>query len=208
MYATETATALLGSDAHGALRAISFLCPACYQLIVYFERLVMVAGQKGLSEGPRERVLPRAVARPLPAAAVPATLSCDYLEACNVLEMSAKASAALSRRCLQHLLREAPKTTTRDLDDQIQEVLDSKSLPGHLAESLDSVRVLGNFAAHPIKSKSTGEIVDVEAGEAEWTLDTLDGLFDFYYVQPERTKQKNEALNKKLTDAGKPLLKS
>ncbi len=40
---------------------------------------------------------------------------------------------------------------------------------------IDAVRVIGNFAAHPIKSKSTGEIVDVEPGEAEWNLNTLEG---------------------------------
>jgi hypothetical protein len=30
-----------------------------------------------------------------------------------------------------------------------------------------TVRTIGNFAAHPIKSTSTGTIVDVEPGEAE-----------------------------------------
>jgi hypothetical protein len=33
---------------------------------------------------------------------------------------------------------------------------------------LDAIRTIGNFAAHPIKSTSSGEIVDVEPGEAEW----------------------------------------
>ena len=61
-------------------------------------------------------------------------------------------------------------------------------LPSHIADSLDAVRNIGNFAAHPAKSQATGEVVPVEPGEAEWTLDTLEELFDFYFVSPARTK--------------------
>ena len=77
-----------------------------------------------------------------------------------------------------------------------------------MAEDLDAVRAIGNFAAHPIKLKNTGEVVDVEPGEAEWTLDVLDDLFDFYFVQPDKSRIRREALNKKLKDSGKPPLKA
>jgi len=69
---------------------------------------------------------------------------------------------------------------------------------------LDAVRNIGNFAAHPMKSQSTGEIVPVEPGEAEWNLDVLESLFDFHFVAPAKTKARKDALNKKLKDAGKP----
>lgn len=85
--------------------------------------------------------------------------------------------------------------------------MSKNSLPSHLSESLDSVRSIGNFAAHPVKSNSTGEIVDVEFGEAEWNLDIIESLFDFYFVQPDILKKKRDALNIKLKDAGKPELK-
>ncbi len=124
-----------------------------------------------------------------------------------MLADSAKASAALSRRCLQLLLRNKANVKHQDLVKEIQELLDRGTLPSHIADSLDAVRHIGNFAAHPIKSKSTGEIVRVEAGEAEWNLDVLESLFDFYFVAPARTKARRDALNKKLTDAGKPPLK-
>jgi len=42
------------------------------------------------------------------------------------------------------------------------------TLPGHLAEDLDAIRNVGNFAAHPMKSTHTGDIVEVEPQEAEW----------------------------------------
>ncbi len=124
-----------------------------------------------------------------------------------VLADSAKASAALSRRCLQNVLRTAAGVKPADLYDEIQQVIDSKTLPTTIADSIDAVRVVGNFAAHPIKSKSTGEIVDVEPGEAEWNLEVLESLFDFYYVLPAKAKAKKDALNKKLVDAGKAPLK-
>ena len=76
-------------------------------------------------------------------------------------------------------------------------------MPSNISEGLDAVRVIGNFAAHPIKSKSSGEIIEVESGEAEWNLDVLEALFDFYFVQPEILRLKKEALNKKLVEAGK-----
>ena len=70
----------------------------------------------------------------------------------------------------------------------------------------DGVRDDGDFAAHPTKSKSTGVVVDVEFGEAEWSLDVIEGLFDFFFVQPAVLQRKKDALNQKLQDAGKPLL--
>jgi hypothetical protein len=113
----------------------------------------------------------------------------------------------ISRRCLQNLLRLAAGVKHGDLSIEIQQVLDSGKLPTTIADNIDAVRNIGNFAAHPNKSKSTGEIVPVEPDEAEWNLDVLESLFDFYFVQPARAKAKRDALNKKLTDAGKPPLK-
>ena len=81
------------------------------------------------------------------------------------------------------------------------------NLPSYLAKMIESVRVMGNFAVHPIKSTNTGEIVDVEPEEAEWLLDTLEGVFDFYFVQPAEAERKRQAINEKLADAGKPLLR-
>jgi hypothetical protein len=124
-----------------------------------------------------------------------------------VLQDSPKASAALSRRCLQHILHEKANVKEGNLSQEIQKVLDSKQLPTHLAESLDAVRIVGNFAAHPQKSTHTGEIQDVELGEADWSLDVIEHLLDFYFVQPARSKLKRAALDAKLQAAGKPPMK-
>ncbi|MGD0115877.1 MAG: DUF4145 domain-containing protein [Dehalococcoidia bacterium] len=121
-----------------------------------------------------------------------------------VLADSPKASAALGRRCLQMVLRDKAGVKPSDLSKEIDEVISSNALPSHLANGLDAIRNIGNFAAHPMKSTNTGEIIDVEPGEAEWALDLLEGLFDFYFVQPAMLQRKRDALNQKLAEAGKP----
>ena len=150
-------------------------------------------------------VWPRGIARaPLPPEVIEPFRS-DYREACNVLADSPKASAALSRRCLQHVLREKAGVKKPNLHDEIEAVV--QTLPPDLAEALHHVRHIGNFAAHPEKSVNTGAIVDVEPGEAEWTLDVLESLFDFYFVRPAKLAAQKAALSKKLTDAGKKPMK-
>ncbi|MGA9189192.1 MAG: DUF4145 domain-containing protein [Methanosarcina sp.] len=135
---------------------------------------------------------------------VPEALRQDYIEACLVEPDSKKASAALSRRCLQNMLRNNGIQSS-NLSKEIDEAM--KTLPSSLAESIDAIRQVGNFAAHPLKSTSTGEIVDVEDGEAEWALEVLEDLFDYYYVQPAVIQRKRDAMNQKLASFGKSPLK-
>lgn len=180
------------------------LCPACNRITVWLGR-----GRAGVPAefADPKMVRPKGSGRAPLSSDVPAAFSGDYQEAAVVLSDSPKASAALSRRCLQHLIREKAGIKRKDLATEIEELINAKTLPEHLSGDLDSVRNVGNFAAHPTKSTSTGEIVPVEPGEAEWLLDTLEGLFDFYFVQPAAAQKKREALNKKLADAGKPPMK-
>jgi hypothetical protein len=192
-------------------------CPSCNKIIIQIGKLITnykdpwENPMNNPSTNPRmyiwKMIKPKTISRaPLPSE-VPPEFANDYNEACLVIADSPKASAALSRRCLQNLLREKAKTIKKDLSCQIQEVIDSKKLPSYLSSDLDAVRNIGNFSAHPIKSKRTGEIIEVEPEEAEWNLNILEQLFDFYLVQPEISRKKRENLNKKLKDAGKPQVK-
>jgi hypothetical protein len=95
------------------------------------------------------------------------------------------------------------KTKSKDLADQIQEVLDSNALPSDLADNIDAIRVVGNYAAHPMKSTQSGQILDVEPEEAEWTVTVLEELFDFYFVRPAKRAAQRNAVNAKLQAAGK-----
>ena len=193
----------IGVGPEGILNAQHQTCPGCGQSIVYLEF--------------RDRYdninldflsFPRGVARtPIPPEVTDTKLINDYREASLVLKDSPKASAALSRRSLQHILREKGGVKNGDLSNEIQEVLDSNKLPSDIAQNLDAIRNIGNFAAHPTKSTSTGEIVDVEPEEAEWNLEVLEQLMDFYYVKPALAKKKRDELNAKLASTGKPPIK-
>ncbi len=186
----------LVSKYHGGNRVTldAVSCPACGDLVVALTQ----------TNQAQRLVLPLQSNRAPVPDEVPEHIASDYTEAALVLTLSPTASAALSRRCLQAILRDQAYTQ-RDLSQQIDAAL--PNLPSHVAASLDAIRNIGNFAAHPSKDHNTGEIVDVEPGEAEWNLDVLDSLFDFYYVAPAREQAKRDALNAKLRAMGKPPMK-
>lgn len=138
---------------------------------------------------------------------IPDKYMTDYEESVKVLSASPKASAALSRRLLQMILREEFSISKRTLSDEIEEFINIKGIPSHLTDAIDAVRQIGNLAAHPTKNKSTGEIVNIEPGEAEWLIEVLEALFDFCFVQPKKLKQRRDELNLKLSELNKPLLK-
>jgi hypothetical protein len=191
----------LGRDVDGEWQLQQTTCPSCHRFVL---ELVQY---KPSPAGPivnRRPAWPKGPGRlPCPDE-VPDALRSDYNEAAAVLSDSPKASAALTRRALQHLLREHAGVKPGNLQAEIEDAIKSGTVPPYIAEQLDAVRNIGNFAAHPMKSKQSGDVVPVEPGEAEWNLDVLDSLFEFFFVAPARAAERRAALNEKLKDAGKP----
>jgi hypothetical protein len=138
---------------------------------------------------------------------VPKPIATDYVEACRVQHFSAKASAALARRCLQAMLHDQGYKD-RNLANQIDQLLNAGVLPTHIHTTVDVIRNFGNFSAHHINDKTTLQIIDVQLGEAEWCLEILEALFDHFYVAPATTTKKKAELDAKLKTAGKPPSKS
>ena len=205
---TEWDINFVGKDKDGKWGILKGECPECGKIFLYLVEGDWYQGYNDLSVTRKKTLfLPKGVNRKPCPIEVPKSLADDYKEACLVLADSPKASAALSRRCLQNLLREKAGVKPGDLFNEIQEVLDSGKLPNYLAENIDAIRNIGNFSTHPIKSKNTGEIIDVEPGETEWNLDVLESLFDFYFVQPKILAEKRKKLDEKLNEAGKPPMK-
>ena len=186
------------------------VCPECRRVIAWLivTKYNTRADGKSLVSISKDEtlIIPKASGRKPVPSTVPAQYASDYNEACLVLSDSPKASAALGRRCLQSIIHDVAKLKRANLFDEIEALISSGALPSFLNEQLHAVRVVGNFAAHPMKSTNSGELIDVEPGEAEWTLDVLETLFDFYFVQPEAAKQKKAQINKKLSDAQKPTI--
>jgi len=147
-------------------------------------------------------IFPPRSGRGLPAE-VPERLRKDFQEAAAVMGLSPKASAALGRRILQDVLREACGCDQHDLSKQVAAYIEKHGVQSPLADQLHALREVGNFAAHTQKDTNTGAVLDVEPGEAEWLLDTLEALFDHVYVKPGKHQARVDALNAKLTAAGR-----
>ncbi|MCW8138137.1 MAG: DUF4145 domain-containing protein [Planctomycetota bacterium] len=183
------------------------VCPSCFQFTIWLQAGQYEADGPGVrgrsiwvpSFVKRFRAYPVAGARPV-APEVHAPIAADFTEACTVLPFSPKSSAALSRRCLQHVLHYVG-IKKKNLHDEIEAAIASPGFPPTVADLLHTIRQVGNVAAHPQKEQNTGLIVDVEQGEAELLLDVLEELFDHYFVKPARYAAKKAAIAAKLAAA-------
>jgi hypothetical protein len=138
---------------------------------------------------------------------VPAEITNDYIEACNVLPISAKASAALSRRCLQNILHTSgykDRNLSLEIDLLLNESDPKKAIPQRLRDTIDGIRNFGNFGAHPINDKTALQIIEIEPHEAEWCLEILEECFEHFYVGPAIARTRKAALDARLGTAGKP----
>src|ERR1051325_2198253 len=181
------------------------LCPDCQKPVMWLNEISIGSLGQERSILATHLLWPKFPARPL-SPLIPERYRLAASEAAAVLQISPKASAALSRRSLQDVLREVEGLHGATLQTEIAAVLAKKSLPPYLGKDLDAIRIVGNFAAHPIKDTNTGEVVDVEPGEAEWTLEVLEGILEFYFANVQQSADRREALNVKLRKAGKPPL--
>lgn len=178
-------------------------CSKCKDVVIEVDCL----GQNGPQLQKWRMVYPVGATRgPVPME-VPQNIASDYIEACNVLPISPKASAALSRRCLQNMLHEEGYRA-RDLNAEIDLLLKepdpTRAIPRRLRETIDAVRNFGNFSAHPIDDKTALQIIDVEPHEAEWCLEILEKSFEHFYIGPAIARARKADLDAKLAAAGKP----
>jgi hypothetical protein len=182
------------------------ICPACKEAIVD----VVKMRSPNNTQVESIHCYPRTTFRRPTPQEVPIDIREDYEQACAVLPISNKASAALSRRCLQAVLREKgylQHDLAKQIDALLNETSPTKAIPTAVRHAVDAIRNFGNFSAHPITDQTTLQIIDVEPGEAEWCLEILDEVFDHYYVKPAQVLARKAALDTKLAAAGKPLSK-
>lgn len=123
-------------------------------------------------------VHPRSTAKQFPDY-VPKAIRSDYEEACAILTLSPKASATLSRRCLQGIIQDFYGITKGRLKDQIDGIRD-KVTPS-LWSAIDGLRKLGNIGAHMEKDVNT--IIEIDAGEAEKLIKLIERLIESTYLQ-------------------------
>ena len=180
----------------------SMICPACEKQIIKF-----------MDEDDDTKhfyIHPRFPTRTPVPKEVPKPLAEDYEEACAVLTISPKASAALSRRCLQSILYlqgYTGKNLAKQVDAILSETDASKALSPALSMTVDAIRNFGNFSAHPITDVTTQQIIPVDPHEAEFCLEVIEEMFDHFYVKPALAATRKAALDIKLAASGKPASK-
>ncbi|MGG1650531.1 DUF4145 domain-containing protein [Paenibacillus sp. NRS-1775] len=172
---------------------LGIVCPLCHELsILKFPPDTLVSHKaesirQAIYEGDYEFLVPHK--HQSTSVLVPEEFRKDFAEATATLKQSPNASAALSRRCLQNILRNHFGIHKRNLYSEIKEYLTSTDVPSYLYESLDLIRLSGNIGTHPLKNEVTGEIVEVKEQDAKIMLDIIELLFDHVFIKPDKLNE-------------------
>jgi hypothetical protein len=167
-------------------------CPGCEELLVG----VKFAGEE-LPELLNSKLLwPRNILPDLSPTGLDAHFKSIYDQARSVLDISPMASAVLTRRCLQHVVREKLGIRKKTLFEETAEAVNRQELSMPTRSALDHVRTIGNWAAHPVEDQAS-TIIDVTQEEAEYTLEVLEMLFHDLYVVPQQIATMQGKIQKK-----------
>lgn len=141
-----------------------------------------------------KRLLPENSSRPQPDF-IPAAIREDYYEACAIRDLSPKASATLSRRCIQGMIRDFTGISKGRLIDEINELRQTvvegaapKGVSEESVEAIDSVRKLGNIGAH--MEKDIDLIVSIDPNEAQILIELIESLFEEWYVARQKREER------------------
>ena len=178
--------------------------PTCKELVIRIQEGYMVDSEE-VQVTTTYRVRPRFSTRTVPDE-VEEPFRSDYLEAAAILDVSPRMSAVMSRRVLADVLEKYANQSQFSLKDRIDKFTEDTTHPSQLRENLHHLREIADFGAHTQKDDQA-EIVDVGRDEAEWTLDLLDRLFDYFIVGPEKDKQMRASMDAKLKAAGRKEIK-
>jgi len=115
---------------------------------------------------------------------VPKAILDDYREACLIRDLSPKASATLSRRCLQGMIRDFWAAKPGRLVDEIASI--QSQVDALTWDAIEAVRKLGNVGAH--MEKDINLIVDVDPNEASLLIELIETLIREWYINREERR--------------------
>ena len=121
---------------------------------------------------------------------IPKALLDDYREACLIKDLSPKASATLSRRCLQWLIRDFWKVKEVNLYLEINAL--ENIIDPLIFKAIDATRKIWNIWAH--MEKDINLIIDVEPEEAEKLIYLIETLFKECYITKHEREQHLQAI--------------
>lgn len=161
-----------------ALRVEMFKCPSCQKITV------KTVGIGADYPDVTTHIHPKSSAKQFPDF-IPQQIREDYEEAYAIVNLSPKASATLSRRALQGMIRDFHDIKKARLFDEIN-ALEEVVTPSE-KKVLDSIRSIGNIGAHP--ERNINLIVDIEAGEAEKLLKVIEYFMKSWYINTHEAQQ-------------------
>jgi hypothetical protein len=109
---------------------------------------------------------------------IPKAIIADYEEACLTKGLSPKASATLSRRCLQGIIRDFHSVKKSNLSKEINSI--REKIDPTIWQAIDSVRKIGNISAH--MEKDINLIIDVDPEEAQLLIGLIEFLIEDWYI--------------------------
>ena len=154
-----------------------FKCPHCH------EYTIRAQGTGSKVKTNLVNIRPNTLAKQFPDY-IPKAIRQDYEEAYSIVNLSPKASATLSRRCLQGMIRDFWKIKPSTLFKEIGEL--EHKIPVMQWKVLDGIRKVGNIGAH--MEKDINVIVDIDPGEAEKLLKVIEKLMNDWYVERHETE--------------------
>lgn len=147
-------------------------------LSAVFGRQAIVGGSYSMGEVLDKWALrPSSLAIPFPAY-IPEPIRQDYEEACKIKTLSPKASATLSRRCLQGIIRDFWGIKKGSLFEEINGLKEKIDLDTWSA--IDAVRKIGNIGAH--MEKDINIVLDVDPQEAQLLIGLIEMLIKDWYI--------------------------
>lgn len=130
---------------------------------------------------------------------IPEAIQKTYREAVLVLPISGAASAALSRRCLQGIVRDffkIPRNRRGELGAELSFVRDM--INAQIWEDIQAVRAVGDIGAH--MDKNVDVIIDVDQDEAALVIGLIEELFKVWYIERDRREAHSGKLKALLED--------
>ncbi len=134
---------------------------------------------------------------------VPSKYAAYYRQASLVLDDSPSASAAMSRRVLADLLADYGHYNQGLLSKRVDAFIEDRRNPRSLRENLHYLREIADFGVHTQKDSTDGTIIEVGREEADWGLDILDRLFEYYVVSEKRSATMRSQMDDKISQAGR-----
>jgi sarcosine oxidase delta subunit len=146
-------------------------CPHCG------EEQISAYGIKGKIKDTHIEIYPNVIFKHFPDY-IPQVIRSDYEEACAIVELSPKASATLSRRCLQGMIRDFWNIKKGNLAGEINEL--QGKIPTAQWKVIDGLRRLGNIGAH--MEKDIDLIVEIDPEEAHKLIKVIELLMKDWYI--------------------------